>query len=184
MLLNCECRYLTFDDLWARVIRPSERAQKRRRWWKLPLLWIDPLRGYVVGGFLFEAFRPERGASGLERMSILALSGALLLLTLWAQSLGRKGVRETVSPAGFLAGILVAILPLTVSIPVLVLGAAAASASKSYAVGYFAAVVATLGFGFVFMGKSPMLGIVVCITGFPLLINWLRRSQLVTPVRC
>ena len=44
-LLNTECRFLPFDELWHRVVRPPQDGRKRRRWWKLPLVWIDPVRG-------------------------------------------------------------------------------------------------------------------------------------------
>ena len=183
-LLNTECRYLIFEDLWAKVIKRDQPGQRRRRWWKLPMVWIDPFRGYVAADYLLGAITPAPDAPGFLRIVIMGICGGLVLTTVWAQTLGRVEERETISPAGFLAGVLIASLPPAVAAAAIVMGASTAVAMRSYNAGYIVATLTTFGIGFLFMGKSATLVILTVVTALPMLLNWLRGSRLVTPVRC
>lgn len=183
-LLNSECRYLPFEELWTRVLRRPEDGQRRRRWWKLPLVWIDPFRGFVVGSFLSTAFRAVPKATFLQaQIPVLALL-ACLMLVLAVQTKGRPFERESLSPAGFMAGLMLALLPFTVAAGAIIVGAATAVALQRYSYGYWAATLITAGIGFAFLKTNTKLGVYVLMVSAPAWMSWLRGTTLVTPVRC
>lgn len=184
LLINSECRYLIFEDLWGRVLWPENRgSDRRRRWWKMPLVWIDPVRGYVVADFLTQAFEAAPEASGIEQMLPTLARGGLLVLVVWVQSSLRLRERETISPTSFIAGITCALLPIEVALAVLVMGAASAIAMQTFVAGYIVATMTMLGVGFAMMGKSQTLAVALATMGLPVIINWLRGTRMVMPVR-
>ena len=183
-LLNCECRFLMFEELWVRSIRPPQDGQRRRRWWKLPLVWVDPVRGYVVGAFLATAFRAAPKSNFLQsQLPVLALL-ACLMLVLAVQTKGRPRERESLSPAGFMAGLMLALMPFTVAAGAIIVGGATAVALHRYSYGYWAATLITAGIGFVFLKGNTKLGVYVLTVSAPAWMSWLRGTTLVTPVRC
>jgi len=184
MFISSGCRYLTFEDLWTKVIGREPQNQRRRRWWKLPMIWIDPFRGYVTARYLVDAFEAAPDSTAFQRLLPTIAWTSLIVLSLWAQTRGRESERETLSPAAFLAGVMLALFPPTVALAGIVMGAATAMAFQGYSSGYLVATVTTAGVGFVFMGKSPALVAGMAIVGFPVFINWLRGTRLVMPVRC
>lgn len=183
-LLNCECRFLIFEELWTRSIRPAQDGQRRRRWWKLPLVWIDPIRGYVVGISLAAAFRAVPKATFIQgQLPVLALLAALMLV-MAVQTKGRPRERESLSPAAFMAGLMIALLPFTVAAGAIVVGGATMIALQRYSYGYWAATLITAGIGFVFLKGNTKLGVYVLTVSAPAWMSWLRGTTLVTPVRC
>jgi hypothetical protein len=184
-LLSSGCRFLTFQEMWTRVWRRAPAGQRRRRWWKLPLVWIDPVRGYVVGHFLGRAFGSSPESSYLEAQVLVALGFVALFAIVWVQTKGRKGERESLSPAGFMAGLMLAVLePPIVAVSAWVVGGAMAIALDRYSFGYWAAALTVLMAGAVFSGVGPALVLQVGLVSAPAWIAWLRRTPLVTPVRC
>jgi uncharacterized membrane protein len=91
---------------------------------------------------------------------------------------------ETISPTGFLTGMLMVILPYSVSIPVLIVGACTIVAVRSYVAGYIAAALICLVFGFLHMGYSLSLITPMGLILLPLFINWKGGARMVVPVRC
>lgn len=185
LLINSECRYLRFDRLWRRVVPREEDLRKsRRRWWKLPLVWIDPARGFASATFLSAAFELKPEATGWTRMEPLLATAPLLLVVVWMQTRGRIRAGETISPSSFLGGMMLALLPPVVAFSAIVIGVATAIAMSSFAAGYLVATATTLIIGYPFLGRSPWLGLYTLLVATPLIINWLRRTSLVMPVRC
>jgi hypothetical protein len=181
-LIKGEVRYLVFENLWTKAIRPPHGDHRRRRWWKLPLVWIDPVRGFAVACYTLEAFpKPPRGVSIYPQLSAIALT---LLLCLWMQTVGRRRAGETISPMGFLAGMIAMVLPYEVAIPVLVVGFSTVVAVRDYSFGYFGAALMAVGFGYFHMGMNPKLVAPIALILLPVVVNWLRRTHLVVPVRC
>jgi hypothetical protein len=184
LLIKGEVRFLGFEDLWLKAIRPPHGEHRRRRWWKLPLVWIDPIRGLVTAHYLLEAFpKPLRG-SGQTAYPHLSAIAVTLWLCLWMQTLGRRRSGETISPTGFLAGMIVILLPYEVAVPVLVVGFSTVIAVRDYNFGYYAAALMCAGFGYFFMGFSLNLIAPMGLLLLPVVVNWLRGTRLVVPVRC
>lgn len=184
LLINSECRFLQFDRLWRRVITKETVRERRRRWWKLPLVWIDPVRGYVTAWFLSTAFEPSLNSTSMERGLILLATATLLFVVLWVQTRGRIHAGETISPSSFLGGMMLALLPPVVACAAIAIGVTTAVAMKSFAAGYLVASATTLAIGYLFLDRSPCLAVYTLLVAAPLIINWLRRSALVMPVRC
>ena len=185
LLMNCECRYLTFDDFWYKVIRPIKgESGRRRRWWKMPLVWIDPARGLAAAWMLSQAFEPALDADGVARHLPAVLGSILLMACIWAQTTGRLSERETLSPSGFMGGFVLGCLPPQVSLPALAMGLVASVAMHNYVIGYLAASFTVALTGVLFMGKSvAMLGVVASVA-LPVVVNFMRGSRMVMPVRC
>jgi hypothetical protein len=185
LLLNSECRYLRFDAVWSRIaLSKKSSGQRRRRWWKLPLVWIDPIRGYFVATQLSEAFDYVADATTMQKISSAAATAFVLFLVLWVQTCGRRAEGETISPTGFLGGMMIGVLPLVVAISAIVTGVATAIAMNRFTAGYLMATLATAGFGFLFLKTSIWLPVYTLLVAAPLLLSWLRRTSLVMPVRC
>lgn len=183
-LIKGEVRYLIFEDLWSKAIRPAHGDHRRRRWWKLPLVWVDPIRGLVAAYYILEAFpKPVKG-SGHSPYPYLSAIAVTLLACLWMQTVGRRRSGETISPTGFLAGMIAIVLPYEVAIPVLVVGLATIAAVRDYAYGYYAAALMAAGFGYFFMGANIKLITPLALILLPVTVNWLRGTRLVVPVRC
>jgi len=183
-LINSECRYLKFDEFWAVVVKPRKSNQRRRRWWKLPIVWIDPVRGYVIAFLLADAFAFDHRATSFESLGRLAVTFMILLLIAWIQTCGRNKQKETLAPTGFLAGLMLGLLPPVIALSGIVLGVVMAIATTSFPAGYLVAALTTAGIGYAFMGTSIHLAASTLVMASPLLISWMRRAPLVIPVRC
>ncbi len=182
LLIRTECRYLPFERLWERVTT-SEKKQRRRRWWKLPLVWIDPVRGYVAASLISDAFTVPVETTGVEKALPVVFTFLILLVMLCVQTSGRRKQGETVSPTGFLGGMIAALFPWIVTVSVLVIGVTAAVAMNSFIAGYLLATFTTAGCGYAFLGRSPWLAVYTTLVATPMVINWLRRTTLVMPLR-
>jgi hypothetical protein len=185
LLINSECRYLGFEALLKRVVpsRTHTEPRRRRRWWKLPLVWIDPVRGYVAAFFINQAFTALPDAVGIARLLPVVATFLALLAMVWVQSSGRQSKGETLSPSGFLAGMMLALLPWIVALSAIVIGVTTALAMNSFNAGYMFATMMTATCGYFFLGRSILLPAYTLLVATPMLLNWVRRSKLVIPVR-
>jgi len=113
----------------------------------------------------------------------LLATGLLLLIVLWMQTRDRIHAGETISPSSFLGGMMLALLPVVVACSAIVIGVATAIAMNSFAAGYVVATVTTLAIGYPFLGRSPWLPLYGLLVALPLVLNWLRRTTLVMPIR-
>lgn len=182
-LIACDCRFMTFETLWTDVLWRQYGASRKRRWWKLPLVWIDPVRGYVVGWFLSEAFKAAPKSTFLQaQLPLLAFFVAMCAVMI-VQTRARPDSRESLSPAGFMAGLMLGMMPFMVAFGALVVGGATAVALQGYVGGYLIAMVMTGILGGALIGTSPKVVVYAAIVGSPVWISWLRRTILVTPVR-
>lgn len=184
-LINCECRYLVLNEFMIRVLeRPIEDRRGRRRWWKLPLIWIDPIRGFVAGYYLTQAFEVSPTAVGaFARWLPLVLGWLLIMAVFHVQSLGRDRTDESRSPSGFACGFMIPLLGPLVGVAAILLGVSSALAFRKYEAGYVIAGLGALALGFVF-GAGPInafLNMTVVIA--PAFFAWWRTSHLVAPVR-
>lgn len=182
LLITSECRYMRFDQLWNRLTNSNKSTQRRRRWWKMPVVWVDPVRGYFVGDFLTHSFKVAPQSVGIAKILPLVATFLLLVIVVWVQTNGRKDADETVSPTGFLGGLMVAVLPLVVALSAIALAASTAVVMRRFAAGYVIAALTTVGIGYFFMSKI-LLAAYTVVVALPLFIAWMRRSSLVMPVR-
>jgi hypothetical protein len=184
LLITSECRYLRFEGMWRRLASREPSAKRRRRWWKLPLVWVDPIRGYFVGMQLTDAFDCVQKATVFQRLLPMVATFIVMFVVLWVQTSGRREADETLSPSAFLGGMMIAMLPLVVALSAIVIGISTAVVMHHFAPGYIFATLATAGFGYLFLGRSLWLPIYTVLVASPLIISWIRRTSLVMPVRC
>jgi heme A synthase len=152
----------------------------------MPLVWIDPVRGYMTVWLLNQALLPSPVATDFDRLIAMLITYALLLTALWIQTECRsreKANTQTVSPTAFLAGMIVGLLPPMAAMAALVLGAATAMAVANFNAGYSAASLAALSSVLVFNRNIPMAGFTGFLVAFPMLVSWVRRDRLVMPIR-
>lgn len=184
-LLNSDCRFLEFEELRGLILNNDvERRRRRRRWWKLPLVWIDPVRGYVVATLLNGAIAPAERATTPDRVLPMAVTCGLFVLVALMQTLGRPAKREALCPALFMGGCIVGLLPPFVAVSALVVGVATAWAVVSYAIGYAAVVAVVAAMGVLFIPSKLELIEGVTAVAAPLVIFWWRHARWVVPVRC
>ncbi len=184
LLLQADCRYLSFEDLWTRVVRREPTMTRRKiRWWRTPLVWIDPLRGYLVASLVADGLQLVPEATAEQKLGELSLTTLIYVAAVWVQSAVRVKDRETLSPVLFLAGMFVALFPWTVWGPALLLGAASAVAMNGFVAGYFVTALATLGAGYLFTGNLPALATALAMLSVPVMLNWMRSTRLVMPIR-
>ena len=184
LLLQPDCRYLSFEDLWSRVLRRDPTLTARLiRWWRLPLLWIDPVRGYMVAWLLLDGLRPVRNASAGMIYGEIGLTALMLLAVLKVQTGHRRQERESIAPVLFLGGMLAALLPGTVWTPAFVLGVATAIAMNGFTGGFMFAAFAVIGAGYIYKCSLLNLATALLLLVAPILLNWVRETRLVAPVR-
>jgi hypothetical protein len=152
----------------------------------MPLVWIDPVRGYVTAWLLNQAFRLNPDATGFDRLLEMLITSGLMLTVLWMQTERRSfenKTTQTVSPTAFLAGMIVGLLPTIAAIAALVIGAASALAMSNFSAGYGAASITALTAVLVFTRNIPLAGLSGFLIAFPMLLSWVRRTPLVMPIR-
>lgn len=184
--IRTECHYVGYRRLRKVIVNSPMSRQARRRNWKFLLGWVGLLRGYATAWLLNGAIQAPPDATRGTQLAVVGLISALLLLALWRQSEYRPKTQapdQTVAPTEFLVGMMSALMPPMVTLSALLIGVAAAIAARSFTFGYGLASLVTLGSGLLFSRDLPRVGLWTLLVAFPLLINWLRSTDFVIPVR-
>jgi hypothetical protein len=147
------------------------------------LVWIDPVRGYVTAVFISQAFTAVPTATRMAKLSPVIATFLALLIIVCVQTSGRQSKGETLSPSGFLAGMMLALLPWIVALSAIVIGVTTAVAMTSFTAGYIFATLMTATCGYLFIGRSVWLPLYTFLIATPMLLSWVRRTKLVIPVR-
>lgn len=165
------------------MLNPGDN-RRRRRWWKSPAVWLDPVRGWLAGWALCCAFMT--GGETMEQGPYLLLQYggyvALLALVAW-QTCGRERERETLSPLLFIGGVLVGTYGWLPGVSAVALGLLALVSTQSLAAALFvmAGTMAALGWFLIGFGTSWLIAIAVCLT--PWAKSFLLRHKLVVAMR-
>jgi hypothetical protein len=169
-----------------RTVGTDGSGRRRRSWWKLPLLWIDPIRGFLCAHLI---------ALGLYRMPmynseliaiILGISGLSTLTVLIVQmEFGRNRTGCLLAPVAFLlgynTGMLIDLELLGASIAII--GICTMVSSKNFTMGYCVAGAAALLIGYSFLGLSANLAIFALTSSAPVTYAFIRRARLMVPLR-
>ncbi len=177
LLRNSTCRYFQCEQLNRRL---ADKGRRRRRWWKLPAVWIDPIRGYMAVTLLQEGIQRDPLKSA---MPVLALTVLILTIGVTVQCAGSRERSHLVAPVGYLAGMLVAWLPWEVSVPALIFGAASAVAFRRWEAGFLTGGAFTLVLGYFFMGLGIPLLWSAGIYVWPVVLALFMQRKLVLAVR-
>lgn len=132
-----------------------EDSPRHRPWWWVPLLWVDPFRGFAGAVCL----KTSLGLSGSEWASFwrepYAIVVALLCLGVMCQLFTRRDREAFLAPIGFVAGIVTALTPWTVALIGLTMALAGMFAFRSF-VAFFVLGVASVGALGLALGASPL----------------------------
>lgn len=180
-LRGSEYRHFEFDQLSRRL---ADKNKRRRRWWKMPAVWIEPVRGYAAV-FLLSLGLSLEPDSMEKTAKFLVLVLPLLILTVGVtiQCTSDEDRTKMVTPIGYLSGLILCLLPLEVALPAMVLGASSAIAFRRWAAGHLLGGVAATIIGYFFLGPHVNVVWAGCICGWPVLLAWFYRRKLVIVVR-
>jgi len=190
---NEGCRHLTLLEARASgLLRmpgnsgSTTSGRRRRRWWKMTLLWIDPARGYLCGGFLAQGFAalPIDNAALALALRLLHVVTLLSIIALQMER-GRQQPGQLIAPVIFLLGLTIGFQPnlAAVGAAVGMLSIATMLGTQCFNWGYMAAGAGALAIGFPFLGLSPSLAIFVAVASLPAPYAFMRRAKLVFPIR-
>lgn len=101
-----------------------EDSPRHRPWWWVPVLWLDPLRGFFGAFLLKQALGLTSIVWASTPKSEYALLVAVLALGVVCQILTRRGDRDVLlAPIGFVVGVAAALTPW----PVMIIGTVVAA---------------------------------------------------------
>ncbi len=179
-LRNDRCREFQCERL---IRRFSETSRRRRRWWKLPAVWIEPIRGYLIVVLLSKALTTSPDATGRAHLLTLLATLAVLLVGVSLQMPSKRHKASLVAPVGYVGGILLAWLPFKIGPAAIALGAASALAFRYWEAGFLIGGVSCLAIGWCFVGACERLMAISLVFVWPVIAAWLLQKRLVLPVR-
>lgn len=161
-------------------------GRRRRRWWKLPLFWIDPFRGFATGHLIATGLRAAADSLAFPGPVSQLAHAFLLAAVLWMQThAGRQAPGQLLAPVAFVLGLTAGLFPAfgIVGAAVGLLALATMLAAHSFTWGYLMAGAAALAIGFPFLGPGPSLLLFALVAASPILVAFVRRATLVIPLR-
>lgn len=183
------CRHITLLEARSSSLRQAAHGlsgRRRRRWWKLPLYWLDPFRGYATGHLLALGLSHLCAVFALPRPVHLLLHGLLLVPVLLIQThSGRQTREQLLAPVAFQLGLVTGLLPqhAILGVSVSLIGLASMLAAHSFGWGFLASGAAAAAIGLPLLGPGPSLLLLAAVAAAPALIAFLRRATLVSPLR-
>lgn len=158
--------------------------RRRRRWWKSPAIWLDPVRGWLAGWALRRAL--AGAAESMEQGPYLLLQFGgyvgLLGLVVW-QTCGREREGETLTPLLFIGGVLAGVYGWLPGVSVVAVGLLGLVSTQSLAAALFVMAGTMAGIGWFIIGFGPawLVAIAVCLA--PWAKSFLLRHKLVVAMR-
>jgi hypothetical protein len=155
-------------------------------WWTLPLLWVDPIRGFLAAHFAVTGLYRLPTDTTEQLLLIVSLSALTSFAILSVQmEFGHQRPKDMLAPVGFLFGYITGIYPGSELMggSVAVIGLLALIGTRSLIMGYLAAGAVALIFGYKTLGLGFSLGIFAVTAAAPVPYAFFRRARLVVPVR-
>lgn len=177
-LLSSAVRLRSFDRF-----QSLHNSSRHRPWWWVPVLWLDPVRGFIGGWLLKQAL-------GLVSVYWSQTSGpaycvllVLLSTAIWCQTYTRRDDQAMLAPIGFLIGLIAALTTWPVALGGLLLGLTGLFAFRQFPA-FFAmsmGAVALVGFA---LGEEPTWLIpAVLAMGIPFALSLLTGRSMELPTR-
>ncbi len=177
-------QFLDGTQLRSRLVVAPVDNRRRRRWWKSPSIWVDPLRGALAGWVFGDGVWQNAEASDPTVVRVM-LYGAFVIVGSFVliQSLGRSKQRELVGPILFLGGLLAGFWGWVPGTCAFAVGILALLALQSVEAAFLtmAVIMATAGWFLIGFSVVWLAGIGIC--GLPVILAFLLRYRLVLPVR-
>ena len=165
------------------MANPGE-YRRRRRWWKSAAIWIEPVRGVLIGWLVARALMLEN--TELDRETYIALElgcYCMMLFIVFWQTCGRGREGQTLAPVLLIGGMLAGGFGLLIGLSATVLALLALFATQSIALGFTAMAVTTLASGLLLIGPGLILLTATALGVVPLAKSFLMRQPLVVAIR-
>lgn len=178
-LLSSRVELRSFDRF-----RSLENSPRHRPWWWVPALWLDPLRGFFGAFLLRNSFGVALDPWELLPPAQYAWVVALLALGIVCQIFtfrGEKGV--ILAPMGYVAGVVVALTPWSVSLPVLVLAALGLFGLRQFHAFFSFGLAAVVLLGVVFRADFAWIAPAAGALALPVVAGFLAGSSMELPTR-
>lgn len=158
------------------------RARDRRRslWWMAPL-WLDPLRGFLGAWLLVRALELNVRTWMLTPKIGFAVSIGVLILAALSQTFTRRDHGVVLAPIGFIAGVVIALVPGFAPVFGVILAMVAMFGFRQFYAFFAVGVVVMPVLGFVFEATPGLVGAASLMFLVPLLVGMLSNSLLEVP---
>lgn len=164
------------------AFRTLERDSRARPWWWVPLLWIDPFRGFVGAGLLTESLGIPSADWAVIPRAGYALALAVFGLAVVVQMLTRREKGVFLAPIFFISGIVASLVPWPVSVIGLAMALTGMFAFRQFHA-FFSMGFATVCFlGFVLTAGLVWLVPALEVLGVPAIAMLLSDRELELPV--
>ena len=142
VLLSAKVELRTLESF-----RTLENSPRRRPWWWVPVLWIDPLRAWAGAWLLRQGLGLAGGEWDLTPATEYGLLLAILVAAVIGQTLTRRGDEMLIAPVGFAVGVVVALTSWSVVLFAMALAVSAALALRQLHVFFSVGALTVCGFG-------------------------------------
>jgi len=177
-LLSSVVQLRSFD-----CFQSLENSARHRPWWWVPVLWLDPLRGFLGGVLLKQSFGLVSIYWSQTAIPEYYTFIGLLTLAIWCQTYTRRDADVMLAPIGFIIGLIVALTTWQVALGGLIIGLTGLFAFRQFHGFFIMALGAVALLGFVLEVKAMWLVPAVGALSLPMLISFLSSNDLEIPTR-
>lgn len=149
---------------------------------RMPWLWLDPLRAFAGGWLLRNAWLLDSPLPGIWKHFPLAATLLVLALALGAQMHTRSETHTLMAPVGYCAGLVFALLPPQVAVLVVALAGVCLMAFRGWWAFFFFGAAAAAGFGYMILRTNLWMVGTVALLMEPVLLSLLFKRVLTLPV--
>jgi len=163
----------------------SRSGYRSTKWWKLPLMWIDPVRGYFSAHLIAIGLYHMPMDTTEQIAIILGISGACTFAIFAVQmEFGRQRSKDLLAPCFFLFGFIAGISygRELMGGAVAIISVLAFIGTKNFKFGFILSGIVACIFGYPFLGLGANLAIFTLTALCPVPYAFLRNARLVIPV--
>ena len=178
-LLSARVELRSFD-----CFQSLEHNRRYRPWWWVPLLWIDPFRGFLGTVLLKHACAMSATPWAAAPRWAYVLLMAIFALGVLCQTFTRRGDRDVMlAPIGFVCGLVVALVPWPVSLIGIVTAALGLFAFRQFHAFFAFGLVAICLLGLVLDAEMMWIGPGIGVFALPVVVGLITNSTLELPAR-
>lgn len=160
-----------------------EDSKRYRPWWWVPVLWLDPVRGFLGGWLLKQAFGLVSIYWNLTAVPEYCTFLVLLCLAIGCQTYTRRDQDVMLAPIGFIIGLVAALTLWQVALGGLVIGLTGLFAFRQFHGFFIMSMGAVALLGFVLEVEVMWLIPAVVALGLPIAIGIVSGNTLELPTR-
>ena len=160
-----------------------ENSPRYRPWWWVPILWIDPLRGLLGTWLIRQAFAMEASVWTTAPKLMYGLTVLILAVAVLCQTLTRRDRDALLAPIGFVAGIVAALMPMSVALIAFSTALMSVFAFRRLHAFFTVSLVMIALLAVVFDTKLMWLAPALIVVAMPIMLGLITGSSLEIPTR-